>query len=378
MIPPPAPGNPYPAKSSFRRFCTHCLNAARWDPIRLAIQTILAVLISYNIAQGLRLPEPSWAVFSALYVIQGSIGGTLTAARDRVLGAVLGSIIALACIYLIGLGSWGTILSLLVGIGTMSLIAGFKPRFSYGLVPVAILIVAPGMELIEDALLKVAAIALGATAGAAASALILPRQARRSAEQHLAQALGGCGALLSACMTRILTQDTAQDTADLQAAHERIARELAAAQAMIQQTRLRRRQAHHVSLRALLKQTERLWYTLAMADRLSARPLPDRAKDRLIEPVRNATQTMKCLLCETGEALVGGTLPAHTISGQSPACEVITAIENMRLEGLLQSMPREEVEPIFGLSLAWQQLTRNMDDILEIRGGHVRENAASS
>ncbi|MCG7360334.1 FUSC family protein [Roseomonas sp. ACRSG] len=369
-----APGGPpRHASSRFRRLCAHCLNATRWDPFRLTLQTILAVLISYNAARWLRLPDPSWAVFSALYVIQGSVGGTLTAAKDRVLGAMLGSLIALACIYLIGLGGWQTILSLLVGIGSMSLLAGLKPRFSYGLVPVAILIVAPGMELIEDALLKIAAIALGATAGAAASVLILPRQAHRSAEQHLAQALAGCSELLSTSMAKIL----AQDAADLQVAHERIARELAAADAMIQQTRLSRRRARRMSLIALLKQTERLWYTLAMADRLSAQPLSEEAKGRLAEPVRNATRAVDRFLCELGKALAGGEAPSRAANVQGPVNEVATVIEDMRLEGLLHSLPREEAEQVLGLSLAWRQLTRNIDDILQAAGVHGRDDAAA-
>ncbi|EHM00679.1 hypothetical protein HMPREF9946_02506 [Acetobacteraceae bacterium AT-5844] len=373
MIPSQAPGNlPHPWSSRFRQFCGQCLEATQWDPFRLSVQTILAVLISYSLAQWLRLPEPSWAVFSALYVIQGSIGGTLTAAKDRVLGAVLGALIALFCVYLIGLGGWRTILSLLAGIGTMSFIAGVMPRFSYGLVPVAILIVAPDMELIEDALLKIAAIALGATAGAAASVLILPRHARRSAEQHLAQALAGCSALLSTCMEKSLNQDSA----DLQKEHERIARELTAAGAMVQQTLRRPGQGEYIPLMPLLKHTERMWYTLAMADRLSACPLPKDASDRLVEPVQNATREVEQFLCEVGQALVGRKLLTPSTGIRSPACDVASAVESMRLEGLLDRLRREEAEQVFGLSLTWQQLRRNMDDILKTARGTSEERTA--
>jgi uncharacterized membrane protein YccC len=365
MTPPRASGTrPHSRSSWFRSFCAFCLDVTRRDPFRSAAQTILAVLISYNAAQWLRLSEPSWAVFSALYVIQGSVGGTLTAARDRVLGAVLGSLVALGCIHLIGLGGWRTILCLLAGIGIMSLITGVRPRYSYGLVPVAILIIAPGVELLENAVHKIGAIALGATAGAAASVLILPRQAHRSAEQHLAKALEGCGELLSACMAGVL----AQDAPDLRTAHDRIARELAAAGTMIEQTRLRRKRRRHVPLTPLLKQIERLWYSLAMADRLSARCLPEPLRDHLGEPVRNATRDAERFLGEIGQALADGTLPARVGGIRSPASGVAAAVEQMRSGGLFQPLPQEDVEQVFGLSLAWQQLSRNMNGLLEVAG----------
>ncbi|MBP0447294.1 FUSC family protein [Roseomonas sp. SSH11] len=373
MTPPDAHRTrPSPGSSALRRFLLRCLAAMRRDPARLTIQSVLAVLISYLAAQWLRLPEPSWAVFSALYVIQGSIGGTITAARDRVLGAVTGSLIALACIYLIGLGGWRTVLSLVAGVGSMSLIASLRPSYSYGLVTVAILIVAPGMELIENAILQVAAISLGATAGAAASVSVLPRQAHRGAEYHLAQALAGCSALLSACMARML----AQDAADIQAAHERIDRELAEADRMVRQTRLRRKEAHRVSLPRLKAQVERLWYTLAIADRLSTRPLPDAASARLAGPVRDATRQLEGLLCDISDALAGGKLPVLATDFRSPADQVARAVEELRVEGLLHAMPREEAEQVFGLSLTWQQLTQNLGDILDVTGSRSAGEAA--
>lgn len=342
--------------------CARGLGLIRGDPARLAVQTVLAVLVTYAAALWLHLPEPSWAVFSALFVIQGSIGGTLTAAMDRVQGAVLGALLALLCVSVIGTGAWRTILSLVTGVGIMSLIAGVRPQLNYGLVPVAVLTVAPGTELVEDGLLKIAAIGLGAAAGALASVLVLPRQAHRAAEQHLVQALAGCGALLSACMDKLLSQDER----DLHPLHARIARELALAGSMSRQTRLRRKQEQYVLLSSLLNQVERLWYTLAMADRLSARPLPDAVREAMAAPVRQAAGEAERFLYEAGQALTCGKPPPAASRFDALAQEVGRLVERLRAEGQLSQAKREEAEQILGLSLAWQQLSRNVEDLLAL------------
>lgn len=330
------------------------------DAPRLAVQTILAVLISYGAALLLRLPDPSWAVFSALYVIQGSLDGTLVAARDRVLGAVLGAGLALACIFLIGVGGWHTLLSLAVGIGIMSLIAGAASRFSYGLVPVAILIVAPGIEVIEDALLKIAAILLGSSAGAAASLLVLPRRAQHAAERHLAEALESCGALLSACTARLL----AEEEVELQPAHEELTRALSDASAMARQACFQAGGEGRDSPAALLSRIERLWYSLALMDRLSSRPLPEPLRGTLAPPVRHATEEARQWLHQVSGAVTGAG-PRPSPRGLHEAVERLSGeIEALQAENSLKDMSRGEVEVVFGLSLAWQQVGHNLRDLL--------------
>ena len=343
---------------SFLKARLHSLGPGRWQALRFAIQTVAAVLVSYGAARLLRLPDASWAVFSALFVIQSSIGGTLTAAADRVLGALIGALLALACIFAIGTGEGWTILSLVVGIGAMGLIAGARPQFSYGLVPVAILILAPGPAVVEGALLKIAAIALGSAAGALASVLVLPRQAHLAAEQHLGQAVAECGVLLAACMTKML----GGDAPDLQAVHGRISDALAQAGQMARQSRRKPRgRVWRRHPEDLLQQVERLWYTLAILDRLSGEPLPERARSLLAGPVRSATREAECFLRETGKALAQRqpTPPPERFHARIRA--IIAAMDRLHAEG---GMTRPEAERSLGLSFAWEQVSHGVDELL--------------
>ncbi|WP_160936170.1 FUSC family protein [Teichococcus coralli] len=331
-----------------------------WAASRFTLQTVAAVLVSYGLAKALGLPDASWAVFSALFVIQGSIGGTVTAAADRVLGACLGASLALACIFAIGLGEWRTVASLVAGISVMGIVAGIWPRFSYGLVPVAILVLAPGIEVVEDALLKVIAIALGSGAGALSSLLVLPQRAHLAAQRQLGHAVADCGALLSACMTKMLTRDAP----DLSAAHARISDALAQAGKMARQSHpwLRRGSPPHRPAE-ILRQVERLWYTLAMVDRLSGQPLSERAGAFLAEPVHDAAREAECFLRETGKALARMQPPPS--SEQFHACihAITDAMDRLHAEG---GLTRPEAERTFGLSFAWEQVSHGVDELLAL------------
>ena len=64
------------------------------DDIRTTLQTAVAVLIAYCIMALTGLDSPSWAVFSALFVVQANVGGTIGSALWRIAGALLGAAIA--------------------------------------------------------------------------------------------------------------------------------------------------------------------------------------------------------------------------------------------------------------------------------------------
>ncbi|MDJ0386941.1 FUSC family protein [Roseomonas sp. E05] len=331
-----------------------------WQAIRFAVQTVAAVLVSYGLATVLALPDVSWAIFSALFVIQSSIGGTVSAAADRMAGALLGAVMALACIFVIGIGEWRTVLALVAGVGAMALVAGARPQFSYGLVTVAILILAPGTQVVEDALLKVAAIALGSAAGALASVLVLPRRAHLAAEQHLARAVAGCGALLSACMAKML----ARDAPDLRAVHASISDELTLAGKMSRQSRLRLRLGSEQRRPSeLLRQVERLWYTLALVDRLSGEPLPEQARRLLAEPVRDAAREAEDFLRKTGDALARMQPPPPADRFHDRICAIAAAMDRLHREG---GLTRQEAERTFGLSFAWEQVSHSVNELLAL------------
>ena len=60
----------------------------RSGEVRLAMRTTLAGLITFTLAHLLELPQAYWAVLTSVIIMQESVGGSLKAGLDRMLGTV--------------------------------------------------------------------------------------------------------------------------------------------------------------------------------------------------------------------------------------------------------------------------------------------------
>ena len=59
----------------------------RGGELRLALRTTLAGLITFALAELLNLPQGYWAVLTSVIIMQGSVGGSLKAGIDRLIGS---------------------------------------------------------------------------------------------------------------------------------------------------------------------------------------------------------------------------------------------------------------------------------------------------
>ena len=166
------------------------------DDIRVPLQTVVAVILAYVVSRFAQISDISWAVFSALFVVQASLGGTLGSAMDRVFGALVGALLGSGLVWLMVQFELPPSIPLVVGVGAMSLISVYRPALSYGLVTVTILTVTPELQMFEGALAKVWAIALGSLSAALAGAIVLPVSSRKRANQDLADTVLAMNELL--------------------------------------------------------------------------------------------------------------------------------------------------------------------------------------
>ena len=337
--------------------------ALRWlrenEPMRRAVQMMVAVAVAFVAAVALRLPEPSWAVFSALFVVQGSVGGTVTGALNRIVGAAVGLALGLLIIVVVGIGEWRSLVSLVLAVGVMAVLAGRWPQLQYGLVTVAILVVAPVHELFEDSLLIAAEIAVGAVSAALAGVLVLPVAAHRSALRHLGQAVQACARLLRAGMT----PHGEEGPPELAPLHAEIEAELDQAREMMAQSRRTRRARDLPSQFELLRHVDRLWYTLALVDRLSGRKLPPDALRHMQEPLAAATDACAGYLDGLGSMIAAGRREERDPERLAPVGRLVAAVDDLRHSDLVPAMSQAEAEALFTLSFAWQQISSNIDEL---------------
>jgi uncharacterized membrane protein YccC len=58
--------------------------------LRLCLRMTVAGLLAYVLAKLFTLPQGYWAVFSAIIIMQASVGGSVKATIDRVIGTIGG------------------------------------------------------------------------------------------------------------------------------------------------------------------------------------------------------------------------------------------------------------------------------------------------
>lgn len=248
--------------------------------------------------------EVSWAAFSALFVVQASIGGTIGAALGRIAGAILGALIAVGVVMLFGASGWGALMALLTGVGLMSFLAAKWPVLAYGLVTVTIIAIAPDFYLLEGALKKVLAIAIGSACGMFSAFAILPVLARRTEQEYLAAALRHCGAYVLECTACMVRDKQDKD----KKARDAIQWTIERARLMAREARIEERtpaMGFSPFSQTLLPEIERFAYTLTLVDRFSDKPISEvLCRDTKEALLALAAAMQQCLekIAETVEA----------------------------------------------------------------------------
>ena len=114
--------------------------AKRGGELRLALRTTLAGLATFALAEAMQLPQGYWAVLTSVIIMQGSVGGSLKAGIDRLIGSFAGAIWGVAVTLAIphhGIPTLG--LALVVALGPLALVSALKPSFR--IAPVTAIIV---------------------------------------------------------------------------------------------------------------------------------------------------------------------------------------------------------------------------------------------
>src|SRR5260370_19892939 len=166
----------------------------------LSLRVTLAALLALVGAQLVGLPLPLWSVLTAVIVTQLSVGRTLTASIDYMLGTIGGSIYGGAVAVLIPHTTELALLAvLMIAVAPLALYAALRPGMN--VVPISAIIVSlvpirDSGTPIDSAIYRILEVALGATVGLLGSALValssahrLTRQAAAGMLEQMAQAM---------------------------------------------------------------------------------------------------------------------------------------------------------------------------------------------
>jgi uncharacterized membrane protein YccC len=159
--------------------------------LQLVVRALVAAALSLLIAEALALPQSYWAVLTALIIVQGSLGGTLTAGLDRFVGTLAGAALGAAVALVREFWDAPQVLLLLLAVAPVAALAALRPSFRVAPVTAAIVLLANPSDTspITSAVHRVIEIALGTIIGIVVSILVLPSRARRICVERAAEML---------------------------------------------------------------------------------------------------------------------------------------------------------------------------------------------
>ena len=195
-----------------RRLSRRALSAAnaRQGELRHAVRVSAAVGVAFAVGALLRLPQAYWAVFTAVIVVQTSIGGTITAAIERMLGTVVGGLVGVAGAYLRAQTVLEEGLILSGAIALLAFAAAVRPSLRVAPITAAIVLVGGSsthLSPLAAAGWRVVEILLGSIIGLSATLLIFPARARKAVAGRIAQTVTELAALLELHALRLEGQD---------------------------------------------------------------------------------------------------------------------------------------------------------------------------
>jgi uncharacterized membrane protein YccC len=149
--------------------------------LQFGLRMTLAALLSYALGEALGLAQSYWAVLSAVIVIQGSVGGSVKAGVNRLIGTVGGAFWgAIVAIIVPHRDPVALALALMAATAPLAVLTAYKP--DYRIAPITAIIVLMGTvflhaEPLSSAVERVFEIGLGSAIAVAVAVFILPARA---------------------------------------------------------------------------------------------------------------------------------------------------------------------------------------------------------
>jgi len=341
---------------------------------RLALRTTLAGLITFTLAHLLNLPQGYWAVLTSVIIMQASVGGSLKAGLDRMLGTVAGAIWGVSVtLTLPHRDTLSLGLALAVAVAPLALVAALKPN--YRVAPVTAIIVllsTTGVQLgpMHYALDRVLEIGLGCLIGFVVSLLVLPTRANRLLAEAAAELLLALRDLLA-----LLLRDIAQspDGAAVIATHLKLSQALSRVEGFLDD--MNRERVNWLTdapdAQPFVRTLRRLHHDLTAIGRTVTEPLPQPASQFVAEATGSLRVAISDYLGNSAVSVSRQVAPPSLAFVDKALREFQHSLDGLRQSGTLQRLDIDEVERIFGLAFALQQLRSNLGDLADRLAEHA-------
>jgi uncharacterized membrane protein YccC len=332
----------------------------------LGVRVTVAAMGALVIALAFGLKLPLWAVLTSIIVTQMSVGRSLKATRDYLVGTLGGAIYGAAVAVLIPHSGEATLLMVLVlAVAPLAFVAAINPSLNVATVTAIIVLLLPAMNHgnpLDSAIDRVLEVAVGALTGLAVSFLVLPSRAHSQIRASAARVLE----LLAAALNELLSGLTR--SLDNDALH-RLQDGIGAAMVGLNAIGAEAERERAARLSAgpdtgpLLRTILRLRHDLVMLGRASVVPLPVELQGRLAAPLTGVSKTITEYLRMMATALRTGRGAPAIWPVQTALEAYAAAVATARSDGLTRGVPGDVAERFFALGFSLEQMRQNLKDL---------------
>ncbi|WP_284261562.1 FUSC family protein [Bradyrhizobium iriomotense] len=344
---------------------------SRKTQLGLAVRVTVAATAAYVIATALHLLLPLWAVLTSLIVTQMSVGRSLKATRDYMLGTVGGAIYGGTIAVMIPYSSEAELLGLLVlAVAPLAFVAAINPSLNAATVTAVIVLLVPTMhhaDPLASAIDRVSEVSVGAITGLMVSFLVLPSRAVQQIRASAARLLE----LIADAFTELLKGLTrGRDNDALHRIQDGIGTAMVGLNATGAEAERERaaRLSSGPDTGPLLRTVLRLRHDVVMIGRATVVPLPADVQIRLAAPLSEVGTVIAQFLRSAAAALRtgAGAPPIHPVHVALQT--YADAVAAVRRDGLIRGAPGDTAERFFALGFSLEQMHQNLCDLDRVVG----------
>lgn len=336
----------------------------RHPHLRLSFRVTIAGVLAYALATGLKLPQGYWAVFTAVIVTQGSIGGSIKAIIERFIGtfggAVYGAVVGLLIppSNAVAVGA-----ELALALGPLVFLAARKPSFRVA--PLTAMILLLGVNDIgplQSAVDRVIEIVVGSVVGIGVSFIVLPSRAH-------GQFLDECARTLD-LLTRLLIFSLSgaarpRSENDLQRFYARLRPCFTKLEALASDMQSER--TSHLSdapdSDPMLRTLRRMRNDIVMIGRATEEPFTDEARVQLGDKIITLSDASGEFLDGARHAMLEG-LPAPSLDGVTRgADDYAVTMASLLREYVGWGLNDHAIERMYALHFGFVQLQDHLRDL---------------
>src|SRR5262245_24624193 len=333
--------------------------------LRFCLRMIVAAVLAFAAAHALAVPlHGVWAVLTAVVVTQLSVGGSLRATAEYVVGTCGGAIYAGAVAVLVPHATPLALAGVLaLAIAPLAYAAALNPMFRVGpFTAVIVLLISLGHSPIESALYRLLEVVLGGAVAVAVAVLVFPQRAHAQGPDVAARTLEQLARVLPELLAGFTRQANVLEQL-------RVQDEIGQAVAAFQQVAAEADRERLVKLVAepdpavLARTLLRLRHDLVIIGRAAVAPLPNGLPERLgplLAPIAASTSDY---LLASARALAARRLPPALDPVETALGAYASEVAAIRREGLTRPLSSSDVERWFALGFALQQLQQDFLDL---------------